>query len=246
MIVIPERQLVLLLPWKCASQTLRARLRAHDKLSHPAFFHVNEALGRISHQHLTLASFRALPESTRGYRIAVFVRNPYDRVCSGFMQLRRDVVWQRHAAFPSEAVKATVMRQLDDIALALREARGSASRWFSRLPEEVVLRDGFNTSIPLHPCHCWTHEEGKEAVDFIGHVEQLETDFQRLCREFDLPGATQDSSNVSKLPATMAPGHYRHAGRLDASALARLNRLFAADFACFGYPVIEPPAGASA
>ncbi len=166
MIVIPERQLVLLLPWKCASQTLRARLRAHDALSHPAFFHVNEALGRISHQHLTLASFRALPESARGYRIAVFVRNPYDRVCSGFTQLRRDVVWQRHAAFPGEAVKATVMRQLDDIAITLGEARGSASRWFARLPEQVVLCDGFNTSIPLHPCHYWTHEEGHAGSGF--------------------------------------------------------------------------------
>lgn len=240
MIVIPERRLVLLLPWKCASQTLRSRLRHLDAERHPAFFHLSAALGRISHQHLTMRSFRALPEGALGYRVAVFVRNPYDRVYSGFMQLRRDVVWQRNATFPDAAVRATVFSQLDGIKAALGEARGNASRWFASLADEVVTCDGFNTSIPLHPCHHWTHEGGVQAVDFIGRVEQFETDFQRLRETFDLPAVARDSSNVSKLSAAERPGGYRHAGKFDAAALARINRLFAADFETYGYPVIDP------
>ena len=240
MIVIPDRRLVLLLPWKCATQTLRERLSGCDAHSHPSFFHVSDALGRITHQHLTLGDFRALPESTQGYRVVVFVRNPYDRVYSGFMQLRRDVVWQRHAAFPSAAVRAAVMGQLDAVARALGQARGNASRWFAGLPDEVVLRDGCNTSIPLHPCHYWTHEAGTPAVAFLGQVEHFEADFQRLQRAFDLPGATKNSSNVSKLQASDAPRPYRHAGKFEPAAVARINRLFAADFACFGYPLLSP------
>ena len=240
MIVIPERRLVLLLPWKCASQTLRSRLGALDARPYPTFFHVNSALGRLAHQHLTLADFEMLPEARRGYRIAVFVRNPYDRVHSGFLQLRRDVVWQRHAAFPDEAVKSAVLRQLDGVAAALGAARGSASRWFSSLADEVVLTGGFNSSIPLHPCHYWTHRDGRQAVDFIGRVETFEADFHRLRETYDLPDLPLDSTNVSKVPDAAPPdGAYRHARKFDAAARARIERLFADDFAQFGYATAD-------
>jgi len=236
MIVIPERRLVLLLPWKCASQTLRSRLAALDARPYPTFFHVNSALGRLAHQHLTLSDFAMLPEAQRGYRIAVFVRNPYDRVHSGFLQLRRDVIWQRHAAFPDEAVKSAVLRQLDGVAAALGAARGSASRWFSGLADDVVLTGGFNSSIPLHPCHYWTHRDGRLAVDFIGRVETFEADFRRLRETYDLPDLPTDSINVSKIPdADLPRDGYRHIRKFDAAALARIERLFADDFTRFGY-----------
>ena len=90
MIVSHAKQFVLMAPWKTASSTSHATLGHYNESPYDRGFHWNPTLGRVVHQHLTLADLLALPEGQLGYKIGAFVRNPYDRAYSGFMQLQRD------------------------------------------------------------------------------------------------------------------------------------------------------------
>jgi len=101
MIISHNKKFVMLEPWKTASQTMRARLHEHSECEsrYPGFFYFNPYLNRVVHQHITRAEFDCLPEAKLGYLTAAFVRNPYDRVNSGFRQLQKDIQEQPSALF---------------------------------------------------------------------------------------------------------------------------------------------------
>jgi hypothetical protein len=102
---------VIFSPWKSASSTVRLRFCSYDESPYSSSFHFNPYLNRVVHQHLTLADFRLLPESRLGYTTASFVRNPYDRAYSGFIQFQRDIAEQPRAAYPSAWIKELVTAQ---------------------------------------------------------------------------------------------------------------------------------------
>lgn len=236
MIVSPAHRLVILLPWKTASQTLRARLQHINRSPYSAFFHFHPSLNRVVHQHATLADFLGMPEASHGYRIAVFVRNPYDRVYSGFRQLLRDVSEQPPRPFPQPWIRDLVTEQLADNFALLIKSQFSVNEWFMRLPAHQVLEAGRNTSLPLHPSHYWTHSGGRPVADFVGRVENFEADFETLCRRYDIEGASRESANRTEDAADTPDAQgYRHAARLQPQTIGRINRLFAADFDLFGY-----------
>lgn len=246
MIVIPDRKLILLLPWKTGSQTLRARLAGLGHSPYPEFFAFNPWLSTVVHQHLLLSQFMALPEARLGYRLAAFVRNPYDRVVSGFLQLQRDAAGQPGRPFPAAWIEKLVMQQLQDHSRRIVAAAGDVNAWFRLLPAHAVRCGGRDTSLPLHPCHFWTHQSGQRAAAFIGRVESFEADFARLCAEFDLPVSAGISVNVSTdLSRQRDANGYEHAHRLAPDVIARINRLFAGDFRLLGYAPLpgEPGPG---
>jgi hypothetical protein len=235
MIVCHAARLIMLLPWKTASQTIRARL-ANDGVSpYPVFHAFNPALGRVASQHLTMADFAALPEAALGYRMAVFVRNPYDRVVSGFAQFLRDTQWQPGAQFPEPWIRNLIVEGLA-ANLALIDACGrELNAWIGRLPEQKVL-DVRDCTLPLHPACYWTHRDARLAVDFVGRVESFEADFGRLCAAYSLrPGHAQNENESPALPARPDAHGYRYAHLLSAGSISRINRLFAQDFDAFGY-----------
>ncbi|WP_199920165.1 sulfotransferase family 2 domain-containing protein [Polynucleobacter asymbioticus] len=84
----------MMLPWKTASQSLVIRLAHLDQSPYSKFFSFNTHLNRVVHQHLTCADYLNLPEAKLDYFLASFVRNPYDRVYSGFRQIQADIVAQ--------------------------------------------------------------------------------------------------------------------------------------------------------
>lgn len=75
------------------------RLEEYNDSPYDRFFYFNSYLNRIVHQHIICADFACLPESKLGYFTASFVRNPYDRVYSGFRQLQKDLREQPHAIY---------------------------------------------------------------------------------------------------------------------------------------------------
>jgi hypothetical protein len=244
MIVCPEHRLVLLLPWKTASQTLRARLRHLDRSPYPDFFHFNPRLKRVVHQHLTLADFLMLPESRLGYRLAVFVRNPYDRVVSGFRQVLRDVMSQPQRRFPALWIRDLVTQQLGDNFALLSKAQFQVDPWFLQLPAHEILEAGRDTSLPLHPAHYWTHADGRLVADFVGRVEHFERDFAALCRGAGIEDPGVESVNASEDASAVADADgYRHAGGLHPRTIARINELFRADFELLGYRKLATETG---
>lgn len=255
MLILPEKSLIILLPWKTASQSLRARLNRFNSSRYPNYYYYNPALRRVFHQHITLPDFLTLPEAHQGYRLATFVRNPYDRVVSGFLQAQRDIKEQPHYRFPPPKwIRALVVDQLIENQAFIARCQHDLNTWITHLPDYLVHEIGRNTSLFLHPCHYWTHLQGRQHVDFIGKVETFEEDFQRLCAEFDLSVDALVNVNVSTEVSPAFDAHsYRYCHLLTPEAIARIEALFAEDFTIFGYPRIgaqatatTPPASAKA
>ncbi|HXP05957.1 MAG TPA: sulfotransferase family 2 domain-containing protein [Stellaceae bacterium] len=184
---------------------------------------------------MTYADFRALLEGRLGYAVASFVRNPYDRVYSGFIQVQRDQRNQPGEIYPAPWIGDLVLRQLAENAAQLDAAGGDFDRWLALVEEWQVYEAGRNSSFPLHPAHYWTHEDGRQAVDFIGRAESFEADFARLCRTFDLDNAGTANANVRVDPSQTGRFGYKYAHLMSAASIDRIERLFDTDFSLFRY-----------
>ncbi|WEX91705.1 sulfotransferase family protein (plasmid) [Sinorhizobium garamanticum] len=236
MIISHRHKFVLLTPWKTASSTTHARLQALNESPYSGFFHFNPFLNRVVHRHITYAEFATLPESRLGYKVAAFVRNPYDRAYSGFLQLQRDIKDQPSLEFPADWIKTLVMKQLVENQTKLFEARYDFDLWIELLEEYEVSEVGRNTSLPLYPANYWTHYNAIQAVNFVGKVEEFEADFAAFCRFVDIDFPERINENVSVQFAE--GGRYRYEAQMSASTLSKINELFKSDFDLFGYTQI--------
>jgi hypothetical protein len=235
MIVSHAKRLVILRPWKTASSTIAARLRSCCETPYDRFYDFNPFLNRVVHQHLTYADFCALPESSLGYAVASFVRNPYDRAYSGFIQLQRDQRDQPGARYPVPWIRDLVLRQLAEISAQLAAAGSDFDRWLTLVEEWQVYEAGRNTSFPLLPAHYWTHADGRQAVDFVGRVEEFEVEFARLRQMYDIESAGTVNENVTVDPGQTGRFGYKYAHLMSAESIDRIERLFDPDFSLFGY-----------
>jgi hypothetical protein len=177
-----------------------------------------------------------LPEANLGYRIAVFVRNPYDRVFSGFQQIMRDTQMQPKQKFPAEWIHQLVTQQIADNFEEACMAGYDLNRWFAKLAPHKILESGRNTNLFLHPCHYWTHRIDKQAVDFIGKVEDFEEDFRRLCETSKLTPVSNQSVNQTKIQdLPVSEDIYRYASLFNKNNIAKINAIFKPDFDLFDY-----------
>ena len=234
MIISHSHQFILLAPWKTASQTLHASLAAYNQSPYSRTFHFNPALSRVVHQHVTLADLQAIPEGRLGYKTGAFVRNPYDRAYSGFIQLDRDFRAQPCEVFDSPWIGELVKEQISANMSRIIAAGFDFNLWFASLPDHEILESGRNTNMPLHPVHYWTHIEGC-SVDFTGKVETLNEDYQRFCEFVGIDSPAIESHNVTENAAAKQSTGYRYANRMSRSTIDRINLLFARDFELFGY-----------
>ena len=240
MVISHRKKFVVLAPWKTASSTLQARLAQFDESPYNPFYDYNVHLQRVVHQHLTCADFAALPESRLGYLVASFVRNPYDRAYSGFLQVQRDIAEQPSASFSTPFVKELVMRQLEANSAQLTAAGFDFDRWIELLSEFQIHEVGHNSSLPLHPGHHWTHLAGKQVASFIGKVESFETDFSVLCSILGIDEPEKASRNVSNATSEKCSNRfgYRYLHLMNRRSIQKINYLFKEDFELFGYDMV--------
>jgi hypothetical protein len=252
MIISHRKKFVVLTPWRTASGAIRARLGRWCDSPYSAFHEFNPYLNRIVHRHMTYADFACLPESHLGYFCASFVRNPYDRVFSAFLQLQRDFTYKPRAPAASPWVATLVKREAWENYALMHKAGFSFDRWLELMADDQVLECGHNSSFPLHPAHYWTHVNGRQAVDFVGRVERFECDFSALCGRVGI-----DSGDCAALRSEASPGRaaapgrpgpsgstdtgkmYKYASCMSARSIARINVLFHADFELFDYAPLK-------
>ncbi len=237
MILSHQHRFALLSPWKTASSTTHVRLGHYNESPYSRFYHYNPYLQRIVHQHITFSEFAMLPEGRQGYFSAAFVRNPYDRVYSGFLQLQRDFQQQPFAQFPNDWVKALVMRQLADNFAQLAAGEFEFNKWFGLIEEYQIHEIGRNTSLPLHPAHYWTGINGEKKVEFVGKVERFEHDFDEFCHLVGIqPPKDRAIANVSDgAPDPESPACPKYIGRMSPASISKINTLFRDDFELFEY-----------
>ena len=237
MIVSHQKRFVMLLPWKTASQTIRHRLAPYDAAVYPEFFYFNSYLNRIVHQHITCADFVCLPESKLGYFSGTFIRNPYDRVYSGFRQLQTDIELQPRRRYPVPWIRDLVARQLAENHSQLQQAQFQFDDWLKLVGDEQIYEIGRNSNFSLHPVHYWTHFAGKQLVDFVGRVETFEEDFKVFLAKVGIDRVEQVNSNVVEIlgDSNANPFGYRYVNRMNSRSIGRINQLFQTDFEIFGY-----------
>jgi hypothetical protein len=237
MVMSHQKRFVLLLPWKTASQTMSVRLRPFNDSPYDPFFYFNAHLNRVVHQHVTCAEFACLPESKLGYLLATFVRNPYDRVYSGFRQLQEDIRGQPLAPYPEPWIRDHVMKQLTENFAQLCQAQFDFDKWVESIRDEQIYEIGRNTNFPLHPSHYWTHIAGRQVVDFIGRVENFEADFRDFLTRVDIDQVQSANANVVELEGGAAsnPFGYRYVNRMAVRSIEKIYRLFERDFDLFNY-----------
>jgi hypothetical protein len=185
-------------------------------------------LNRVAHRHIGCADFVAYPEAAVGYTTAAFVRNPYDRVYSGFIQVRRDLKTQIDAPFPAPWIRELVPKQLEENRARLIAADCDFDRWVADLPADRIREVGIDTSFPVHPAHYWTHLSGERYVSFVGTVENFEADLAAFCGRVDVavpPAIDRDVSGGAVAPA----GAYRCTGAMNAASIEKINALFDED-----------------
>lgn len=189
------------------------------------------------HQHITLAYFCALPEGKLGYKTAAFIRNPYDRAYSGFLQIQRDFANQPLCNFQDEWIGSLVRAQIAANMERVINAGFDFDRWIELLPDYEVLNAHSNTNMPLHPAHYWTHVGGKQKVDFVGKVETFELDLQKFCDFVGIRCPEITNANFSN-EVELVSGSFRYTERMSRRSLDHLNELFAKDFEYFQYEML--------
>jgi len=242
MIVSHSKRFVMFLPWKTASGTLAARLAPYDEGPYNTHFRFNARLNRVIHRHVTCADFLGLPEAGLGYFRASFVRNPYDRMYSGFRQIQADLRAAPHVAIEQAWVKALVHQQLMENHQLLQSANHDFDQWVALIQEHQVLQQGRNSNLPLHPACYWTHVADHQFVDFIGRVERFEEDlgiFADLVDVVPLRVASVNVAERAERSGVSAEG-YRYVARMNDASIRKINHLFAADFERLGYRKIKP------
>ena len=220
-----------------------ARLSHLNDSPYPRFYYFNQYLNRVVHQHLTLADYFLLPEYESKNKIAVFIRNPYDRAYSGFRQLQIDLQEQPKQEYPSPWIRDLVMKQLAENLSQLKKANFDFDRWIDLVTEDQIYESGRNSSFPLHPLHYWTHRLDKQIADFIGKVEEFEVDFRRLQSEYGIETSIKTNSNVVEIEgdARLNPLGYRYSSRMSRKSIDKINQIFLKDFQLFSYEIIKVP-----
>jgi hypothetical protein len=238
MIISHQKRFVMFAPWKTASQTAYARLKRYNESPYSRFFYFNRYLNRVVHQHITCADFISLPENELNYLTASFVRNPYDRTYSGFLQLQRDIRDQPGRTFPQPWIRELVIKQLEENYAQIRQANFQFDEWLKLVDEGQIYEVGRNSNFPLHPAQYWTHVAGEQFVKFVGRVENFESDFQSfLSRAGITDPIEQLNANVSESTGAAADklSGYKYVSLMSARSIDKINSLFAADFNLFGY-----------
>lgn len=212
------RYLYFVIP-KCGSATVRHALAPFTDIGYPV---------SNFEEHVTIAKFLSkydAPGRFPGYFKFTFIRNPYDRMYSGFCQdMRASTRW----------------KQWIDAKKPIFDVIGDD---FNRYLLEYVARADIRNAwdwICFCPMVEFTHLNGKPAVDWIGRTESLDNDLETLAGNLGIQLGKVENLNVSVAPDPEDPVRPKYLAHYTHDTIALVNDLYAADFDAFGYPYMDP------
>jgi len=201
---------------KTASATLRKSLEPFVDIGWPVTKHP---------QHVTVAAFLQSEHAELFDQYLKFtcVRNPYDRLYSGYLQ-------DRFAAenYPRwTKVKKPIFDRIgDDFSTyfndhAIRADLENDWQWICFCPMSAFA---------LGP-------DGGLAMDFVGRAETLEQDIGALATLTGAPITKAPDENVRQGVCRTRPKYLEH---FDRKTIASVNEIYRRDFELFGYEMIDP------
>ena len=90
MIISHKFEFIWFQPRKVASTTIFERLGSYNESEYQQQNYYNKYLNKMSSKHISYEDFLELPEAKLNYKKVSFVRNPYDRFYSDFLQCKKD------------------------------------------------------------------------------------------------------------------------------------------------------------
>lgn len=239
MFISDEYRLIVMLPQKCASKTIQMRLdslRSPDSLDSAVSYH--EGVQKFIGKHVTLKTafeLRAF-DSREGYYKVCFVRNPYDRVYSWFNWIRRSL----GKSVPELTGEGRELERL----LHIKRSRERMIKRMEAASYDFNLYLQANEKL-FRPAYKFTHFGRKCYMDFVGHQESFERDYDQMIKMFNLPdtikvdGNIQSSVRSDKKPSEMKVEDYQYAQHYDKKSVKIINKRFKKDFKFYGYPLIN-------
>ena len=199
---------------KCGSRTIRTSLQSHTDIGYP----VDDFP-----QHMTVSQFMATDYASllSEYFAFTFVRNPYDRLYSGYMQ-------DRYAAahYPewTEVKQPIFDRVGDDFNRYVREYACLADT--SRCWDYVCF----------WPMTDFAVLDGEWRLNWYGRVECLERDLASLAHMLGIECEVGESLNV-RVPAT---GQLKYLDKYERATVELVNQYYRDDFEQFSYELLDP------
>ncbi len=201
---------------KCGSTTVRHVLEPYTDVGYPvSHYHM---------QHLTIEQFLETEYKScfNEYFKFTFVRNPYDRIYSGFMQ---DLYASKNYPRWIEC-KAPIFKEIGED--------------FNRYIQEYVREQDLSNDwrwVCFRPMHMFSHMNNSSTVDFVGRTETLTSDINRLCQLLKIENPQSYTSyNVNQMPSPT----YKYLDKYDVKSIEIINEIYHRDFVEFGYIMIDP------
>lgn len=222
MIISHKFKFIWFQPRKVASSTIFERLSSYNESEYQQQNYYNKYLNKMSSKHISYEDFLELPEAKLNYKKVSFVRNPYDRFYSDFLQCKRDFN-EKHGNFDTKNWGSIL------------------SEGFSRFCEFAYtkfLKDDFFISIQSNYENVFYN--CRKVVDFIGYVERFETDFFQICSDLKINSISNKSSNIENLqvecdPSTMSLKDYKYINYFSKEQIEICNNIFSDDFEYLNY-----------
>lgn len=214
MIISHRRKYLYFVVPKCASATLRQSLAEHTDIGYPVTDYP---------QHLTMAEFMRTEHAPLmdDYFKFTFVRHPYDRLYSGYLQDR----------LASERYEGWI------------EAKGPIFRdpemSFERYMLDHVRQADIHTAwgwICFTPMCDFAFWEGEFRLDWFGRAEHFDADLARLSAKIGAPISRAEDRNVNTPPST----GLKYRDKYSRPMIEWVNETYRQDFEVFGYEPLDP------
>jgi len=174
-------------------------------------------------EHFTIKRFLASEYAPlmEEYFKFTFVRNPYDKLYSGFIQ-------DLYAA-------KSYPRWIDAKGRLIDEIGDNFNKY---MQEHVANSDILNDWkwVCFTPLHAFTHKDGIYRLDWFGRTENLEADLHILSQKLGLAIGNVENKNVRQPPL----GEQKYLDKYERRTVELVNDLYAFDFEFFGYEKLDP------
>jgi hypothetical protein len=209
-----HRYLYFVVP-KCASATVRQSLAPYTDIGYPV---TNFA------QHLPIRRFlesEHAPLFDAGYFRFTFVRNPYDRLYSGYVQDRFAATQSPRWRHAKEPVFNAIGDDFNRYMLEhVRHAdRANAWQW-----------------ICFCPMHEFAYRDGQCILDFVGRAESVQDGLEALSVRLGVVITKANDVNVNVEPGN----ELKYLDRYDRATIELVNDIYREDFERFGYAMVDP------
>ena len=199
---------------KCGSVTVRSSLDQHTDIRLlPDFFSEHFTIS-----HFLDSKYAPLMET---YFKFTFVRNPYDKIYSGFMQDK----------FASE----NYPRWMEAKKYIFNEIGDDFNQYIQKhVSNNDIINDW--RWVCYTPMHAFSHYNGRFQLDWFGRTENLENDLLFLSNKLDLGIQSIESKNV-RTPLSKG---LKYLDKYERKTIELVNELYKFDFEFFGYDMLDP------